>query len=223
MLSRCKSENAQMNLFPGLHEILFPSRCLGCSVLHQGLCPWCKRDWNIQSHISHLGQVPLISSIYYSRTVARILLASKEDGIAEADELVLQAMTHSLRKLYEISGNNPTLVPMPSASSANRRRGRAYVSHLAKQLSMSEGIQTRDILFHSRKVIDQSKLDASARNRNLSGAMSIKVRATRNRPVVLIDDLVTSGATFSEAIRVLKEGGYTPVAGITAFLAQPLR
>ncbi len=223
MLSLPKPQNVRVNFFPGVYEILFPTRCLGCSILHQGLCSQCRKDWIMKSHISHLEQIPLFSSIHYSKTVARILLASKEDGIEEADDLVLQALSYSLGKLSESTGSIPALVPMPSSPSANRRRGRKYVSHLANRLSKSEGIQTCDVLFHSRRVIDQSKLDASARARNLSGAMSIKVGATRKLPVVLLDDLITSGATFSEAVRVLKDGGYTPVAGITAFLAQPLR
>ena len=174
-------------------------------------------------HKSHLNEIPLLSSIHYSKTVARILLASKEDGIEEADDLVLEAMIFSFRKLVGIIGAFPLIIPMPSSPSANRRRGRKYISHLAKRLSAIEGIQSKDVLFHSRKVLDQSQLDAVGRARNLSGSMSLKVEPRRLRPVVLLDDLVTSGATFSEAIRVLNDGGYTPVAGITAFLAHPLR
>lgn len=228
MCGRFHSDPSQVTewhviLFPGLHQILFPSRCLGCSVLHQGLCSQCRKDWIMHAHTSLLKEIPILSSIQYSKTVARILLASKEDGIEEADDLVLEAMLLSTRKLVGLIGKFPTIIPMPSSPSANRRRGRKYVSHLATRLSAIEGIQTCDVLFYSRKVIDQSTLDANARARNLSGAMSVKVRAARIRPVVLLDDLVTSGATFSEAIRVLIDGGYTPVAGITAFLAHPLR
>jgi predicted amidophosphoribosyltransferase len=90
-------------------------------------------------------------------------------------------------------------------------------------LSQSQGIQMRDLLFHQRKVVDQSTLAGTARTENLMGAMSIKAASVFFRPVVLVDDLVTTGSTLSEGIRALETAGYTVAAGITAFLAQPLR
>ena len=212
-----------MKLFPGLEEMLFPPRCLGCLTLHRGLCKSCVKDWRIGDYRSRVSQVPILSSIQYSRTASRILLASKEDGIAEADDFVIRAMANSLENTREILGDVPPLVPIPSSSQANRRRGRNYIAQLTKILSQSQGIQMRDVLFHQRKVVDQSTLAGTARTENLMGAMSTRETSLFFRPVVLVDDLVTTGSTLSEGIRALERAGYTVVAGITAFLAQPLR
>jgi predicted amidophosphoribosyltransferase len=212
-----------MRFLPELNKILFPARCLGCSVLHEGLCDDCQKGWKFLAYETCIGEVPIFSSLLYSKTAGRILLASKEDGIREADELVLAALTFSFLNMKQILGDLPEFIPVPSSPASNRRRGRNYVRHLAQQLSLREGIQTQEVLFHSRKVVDQTTLVASARAINLSGAMSIKNGPRRHRPIVLVDDLLTTGATFSEAIRALNAGGYSVVAGITAFLAQPLR
>ncbi|MCX6430514.1 MAG: phosphoribosyltransferase family protein [Actinobacteria bacterium] len=167
--------------------------------------------------------MPILSSVQYSRTASRILLASKEDGIVEADDFVIAALVNSLKNTREMLGDLPHLVPIPSSSRANRRRGRNYISHLTQILSRSQGIQIRDVLFHQRKVVDQSTLSGAGRTENLTGAMSTKAGSVFFRPVVLVDDLVTTGSTLSEGIRALESAGYTVVAGITAFLAQPLR
>ena len=47
--------------------------------------------------------------------------------------------------------------------------------------------------------------------------------AGRGRDVILVDDLVTTGATLSEANRVLKIAGFAVVGAITACVALPLR
>lgn len=94
---------------------------------------------------------------------------------------------------------------------------------ILEQMDQSQGIAGRNILFHTRKVRDQSSLDARARGENLVGALGIRSagrRVPQTLPeVVLADDLLTTGSTMKEAIRTLESGGIRVLAGITAFVA----
>lgn len=92
------------------------------------------------------------------------------------------------------------------------------------------GITPLDILSHSRAVRDQSTLHASARGKNLEGAISVNLdvhqNIYKNNPeisVIIIDDLVTTGATLSEAARALHAGGFHVLGSVTACLAKPVR
>jgi predicted amidophosphoribosyltransferase len=92
------------------------------------------------------------------------------------------------------------------------------------------GITPLDVLAHNRAVRDQSTLRAAARIKNLEGALVVNFDAypvtNRNAPgisVIIVGDLVTTGATLSEAARALRTGGFHVLGSVTACLAKPVR
>jgi predicted amidophosphoribosyltransferase len=85
-------------------------------------------------------------------------------------------------------------------------------------------------LTHIRKVRDQSQLNLVDRSENISGALSISpdfttpIRAGNTGPkIIVIDDLITTGATLAEAIRALRTAGFTVLGAVTSCTAKPLR
>jgi len=156
----------------------------------------------------------------------RIILSSKESGIKAADDLIIDALSHSLHLLlrdFEIG----ILVPAPSRKSSNRKRGRDFLSVITHALARNESLDCMDLLVHTRKIKDQSELNAHERSENISRALAIN----RNKlpalgvdiDVILVDDLLTTGATLLEARRALEVRGIRVIAAITACLSPPLR
>lgn len=212
-----------MKLFVGLHELIFPPRCLACGALHQEICESCSRELQFRDYRSQVGGVPVFSTIRYSLKAGHILLAAKEDSVRKADDLLADALSLSLRRAMKSCGIRPTLVPIPHAKKAVRKRGRNFVGEITGQIAMREALPTRQIIRHNRKVNDQSLLDASSRLGNLSGAMGVIRRCGRPCEVFLVDDLITTGATLAEAVRTLEKAGFHVVAAVTALVALPLR
>lgn len=70
---------------------------------------------------------------------------------------------------------------------------------------------------------DQSGLHLEERWNNLEGAFVVKGEQVLPGGVLLIDDLVTTGATLCEAARALRYAGIKVIGAVTAALAQPLR
>jgi predicted amidophosphoribosyltransferase len=150
-------------------------------------------------------------------------MSAKEHGIEEADDLLVNAIRHSLSFSAETLRVDPILIPVPSTARAIRRRGRNFMVELTNRVGHMEDLPVRNILRHNRAVRDQSVLNARARFENLSGALSVCVRAGRGEAVFLIDDLITTGSTVNEAERVLTIAGFKVLGAITACMALPLR
>lgn len=210
-----------------LSDLIFPSRCLGCRQLGIGICSTCRASWHphiYRTSITGDGfSFPVYSAVAYSPVAQRVLLGAKESALQDADRLILQALTHSLAYFNSEVGI-ADLVPIPSRKANTRKRGRDFILEQTKAVAQSPQVQVRTILSHSRKVKDQTTLNSQSREINLRQSMRCANREdSSNIPVILIDDLVTSGATLREAGRALHRGGYTVIGAVTACVAKPLR
>ncbi|MEN9687577.1 MAG: hypothetical protein RL381_589 [Actinomycetota bacterium] len=212
-----------MKYLHALQELIFPSRCLGCSTLGLSICSQCRQGWHphiYRTFSRDAERFPIYSSIAYSPIASKVLLAAKERNRIQADQLILEALKRSITHCLKEVGSG-LLIPIPSRISIARLRGRQFVADMSYQLSDLVGAPTFEILTHARKVKDQSTLDAKARSRNLDGSM--KALRYVSGKAILIDDLVTSGATLHEAARALREKGIDVAAAVTACVAEPLR
>ena len=208
-----------------LSEILFPTRCFGCRALGPKICSKCRVLWNPHLYRSRLDSMHVYSAVLYSPVAQRIILSAKENGIKAADDLIIHALTHSLHLLmrdFEMG----ILVPVPSRKSSNRKRGRDFLSEITHSIAQSESLECMDLLIHTRKVRDQSGLNAHDRGKNIYQALAINrnnlPRLGVDTDVILVDDLLTTGATLLEARRALKVRGVRVIAAITACLSPPL-
>lgn len=112
------------------------------------------------------------------------------------------------------------LVPVPSAPAASRKRGhdpvRAIAAAAADRLrGLGLPATSIPVLRQARRVADQAGLSSALRAVNLAGAFEVAPRGTglltevrrRKAVVVLVDDIVTTGATLAEAARALQLAG----------------
>ncbi len=210
-----------------LSELIFPSRCLGCRQLGIGICSSCRLSWHPHIYRSTIStddfSFPVYSAVAYSPVAQKVLLGAKEGALHVADQLILQALTHSLAYFYSEVGI-ADLVPIPSRKMNTRKRGRDFILEQTYEISRTPLVSVRAILSHSRWVKDQSTLNSQTREINLSQSMRCANREEpTNIPVIIIDDLVTSGATLREAGRALYGAGYTVIGAVTACVAKPLR
>lgn len=212
-----------MDIFQSLNELLFPSRCIACGVLDQSLCLTCRRSWVMQVrrsslHLNAGERLDVISALPYSSVVQRVLLASKESAITRADALIAEALQYSIR--HFISNTKfDFITPIPSRASATRTRGRDFMESLARQAAMPLGIAVIPQLSITRTIRDQSGLNHKQRRNNLDGAFVTYSKEPSYGRVLMVDDVVTSGATLSEGAKALTYAGFDVVGAATAAVA----
>jgi predicted amidophosphoribosyltransferase len=172
---------------------------------------------------------PVFSAIQYSSIASRVLLSAKESQIKAADQLIVNGIVHAL-KLFINRYGPATLVSIPSRKSANRKRGRNFLQEITAAVALEVDLPYQSPLTHIRKVRDQSQLNLVDRSANISGAFSIssdfasQIYVGNTGPkIIVIDDLITTGATLAEAIRALRTAGFTVLGAVTSCTAKPLR
>ncbi|SKB04396.1 ComF family protein [Aeromicrobium choanae] len=146
------------------------------------------------------------------------LLAWKLGGTHTLDALMAHHLAAAVITLLGAE-RSVTLVPVPSTRRSRRERGRDLVADLAAAAARSLGTIGVDAtavgcLRLVRETGDQHALGRVERSRNLAGSMwSI---AVPEGPVVIVDDVVTTGSTAREAARALVAAGAVEILGAAA-------
>ena len=214
-----------MRMFSELSQLIFPTRCYGCNAIGLSICTLCRREWIPHYYKTQTSALSVHSALIYSPTASKIILAAKENGLQGADDLLIEAIIHVLNKA-RLDKAYFTLVPIPSSRQSQRGRGRSFIVDLTKTISKHTGIAVNDCLQVSRRVSDQSGLTRVERISNMQGAFSLKSGSILRGDAIVIDDVVTTGATLQEAARALNSQGFHAfgsVCAVTACVAQPLR
>ena len=103
------------------------------------------------------------------------------------------------------------IVPVPLAAARQRERGFNQSAHLANVVASEWRVPVwNDVLVRARSTDTQTRLTPEARRRNVSGAFRAVAAARarlRGAHVVLVDDVVTTGATLVECASALIDGG----------------
>ncbi len=129
-----------------------------------------------------------------------------------------------------VEAGPPLVVPIPLHAARRRERGFNQSAMLAKGLAQALGKRRAGkvppnagaCLRRKRSTIPQTGLSVAARRENLRGAFEVaRPEAVRGRCIVLVDDVMTTGATLSAAARALKRAGAARVMGLTLARATP--
>ena len=206
-----------------LLQLIYPPNCLICFATGSAICQGCTNNWQQDVKVGQVVKIPLYFTNFYNPDSAKIILAAKESGNQIAKSLLANSIAKSIRKAVtdlNLTGDI-ALVSIPSSSAAIRKRGRNHIQELTTEIINIERIHGTSllnlpILSISKKIKDQSNLNKAERMLNLSGAYLTKSPECSFNNLIIIDDLITTGASIQEGIRALSELNLRPVAIITA-------
>jgi predicted amidophosphoribosyltransferase len=206
-----------------LKELIYPNICICCGKTGAKICHNCSKYWLAKPNKSKVGNNCLFFVTTYDETTSPIILAAKELGSREAVKLIAVSITSSISfAILNLGLSQPIyLVTIPSQLSEIRRRGRDHIEDLVQEVITQLRQQNIDaiylpILKPVKKIKDQSDLNGLQRKENMSHAFIVKTSPISQSAVILIDDLVTTGASIQEGVRALAEAKITIDAVVTA-------
>ena len=213
-----------------LLDLLLPVPCAGCRRIGSAVCSDCAAALRrparaVRPSPQPAGLPPCFAVTAYDGVVRELLLAVKERGAIGLMPVLAAALASAVGSaVADTPAAGPlVLVPVPSRPAAIRSRGDDVVLGLARGAAAGlrrhgRPARVAPVLRHVRHVRDSAGLGATARAVNLAGALAVRPSGIRLPPaalVVVVDDLMTTGATVAEASRALRSAGVTVQAAAT--------
>lgn len=202
-------------------DLILPKQCGGCGAVATGWCDACADDLTVADDQPHLitprldPGVPVLSLGRYAGARRNAIVAVKEHGRTDLRRPLADALRAGLDHLltWGVLAAPLTLVPAPTRRTAARRRGGDPVTHIATQAARPPDQSVAAVLRFRAFTRDSVGLSSAARQRNVAGRV-VLTRPVAG-PVVVVDDVVTTGATVTESVRVLQTAGTDVVAVLT--------
>ncbi|MFE5680123.1 ComF family protein [Streptomyces erythrochromogenes] len=216
-----------------LAGLVLPVDCAGCGAARVLVCADCRGALGgavagpVRPSPRPAGLPAVQAAAAYEGAVRAVLLAHKERGALPLAGVLGAALAAAVLA----GGTGPgrgevALVPVPSARRQVRARGHDPARRIALAAAgrlRRAGVPARvaPVLGLRRAVADQAGLGARQRRENLAGALAVRrdgARLTGGARIVLVDDVVTTGATLAEAARAVRAAGLAagPAAGPAA-------
>lgn len=197
-----------------LLDVFAPTSCVGCKSPGSSICPRCESSIKLEPYPVQRQELKGFSLTSFESVAASAVIAFKDRGRTALKSWLARQLAEGLRCLDEA-----TLVCLPTSRAAFVRRGYRANHLLTQELARQSGYRYQPgVLEFSRELLDQRKLNAAQRADNLR--LSLEATRPPSR-VILVDDVITTGASLMEARRAIHASGGL-VTGFVVF-AETLR
>ncbi|MFE0750255.1 ComF family protein [Gordonia sp. NPDC058843] len=206
------------DVFDAGADLVFPVLCGGCGRPETRWCRRCERmlsDSPIAAHPRVDPGVAVWALGRYRGPHRQAIIAIKEHDRRDLARPLGAALARGVRALASWGelpdADRLLLIPAPTRRLTARRRGGDPVTAVAAYAApaLGGGVRVAPLLMTSAMARDSAGLDARARARNLRGAVRLRTggEPDRGATAILVDDVLTTGATATESVRVLSENG----------------
>jgi len=205
-------------------DIIFPVNCIACKEKGSLLCIKCLSSSPSAERESADWIFPIFD--YRHPPIKKAIWLLKYKGkqkIAEIfAEVIYGRVLEELTDLYQFENfREPILIPIPLALKRQRERGFNQATLLCNELVRLDKNQNfilkTNILVKPKDTLHQAQIEnRNDRLKNIIGSFMVKnAELIKNRNIILIDDVLTTGATLTEARKTLKQSGAKKVIAFT--------
>ena len=222
-----------------LFNLFFPKICLSCGREEEYLCQDCKATLEIlRIHFRYKTQH--LSDLYYSCGYQNLLIKKLvkffkyEPFIKELSKSLSSLIIEHLQSLenpppFLNGGQGFVLIPIPLEKRKLKRRGFNQAEEIGKELSKFLKIPLlNNVLMKTKKTPPQVELSDVERRENIKGVFLAQNNdLIKDKKILLVDDVYTTGSTMEECARILKRPttggcpGAKEIIGIVVARAEP--
>ena len=197
---------------------VFPPCCPACGRTisrRESFCPACLKTLYPTGPTAREGkqlpaEVKLFAAGYYEGSMREAIHRFKFSSHPGSAAILAPLLLDALKREKAGKDDFDLLVPVPSRPKRLRERGYNQSALLAEAVSAATGIPFSDTaLLKTRDTRAQHDLTADERRQNLTGSFSAS-EAVSGKRILLVDDVLTTGATACECFAALKAAGAVP-------------
>jgi competence protein ComFC len=213
-----------MKILKAIFNIVFPQRCVICKKINFSICESClsKAGLNEKETDNFIFTIYDYRDTIIRKTVWALKYKNRKDIARVIAEILHPSLLEELSDLKAFSNfTNPILIPIPLSKKRLRERGYNQALLICKELiKIDEGKNfslEENILIKIKETTHQAHIkNRRQRMQNLIGTFGIKnEEKIKKRNIILIDDVVTTGATLREAKKILKNSGAQKIIALT--------
>jgi ComF family protein len=223
--------------FNFIGDIFFPPACVACadSIPGGAICAPCRKSIDgfdtlfcgtcaarlpDQKKVCHKDAPYLLgaAAAYDDEPLRALIHALKFQGVESAAEPLAEILAEYVLRLG-LDLTEYIVTPIPLSAKRARARGFNQSALIARPLAKALGIPFEEHLLlriqHRKPQSDTE--DIFERRENIKGCFALAPGAdavVQNKKIVLVDDVTTSGTTFTEAARILKSGGVKKIVAL---------
>lgn len=221
-----------------LLDFFFPKYCVNCKAFGSYLCANCFIQLSFDTHVICLvcGKGSLdglthpvckkkhsidgvFCAVAYRKVAKKLIFVLKyQPYVSDIQHILVDLFYESLiqKELFTKNLHNAVFIPIPLSAKKLKLRGYNQSLLLAKGLAKKMNIPLADILIRTKNTKPQFGLSKLERKINMKDAFALKKRTKREyETAFLVDDVLTTGTTLSEAAKILKQHGFQKVWGVT--------
>ncbi len=194
-----------------LIDWLYPKSCLGCGRGKDYLCNFCERKIKKAGLRQKSGFEGLISIYKYDGLMKKIIEEIKYQHLSAGIEILGEKMAQSLKIDYPQTvahwqKEKFVLVPIPLYKGRENWRGFNQAGEIAMVLSPKLGLEYKEILERKKKGVHLARIHSHQRRMaEIKGVFGVKEGVEKEAKIILVDDVITSGATMTEALKTWKK------------------
>lgn len=233
-MAGCKNNQGLRRWFSAAVDLLLPPRCVACACILPAAGAFCELCWQTVTEIheacprcalpgastqcpacseDHPPFVWARSAFLYGGQVIPLVHRLKYTGAAHLCRPVAGFLDPGRSATGTESGLPGLLVPVPLHPRQLARRGYNQAGLLAREVSRWTGLPCNFVaLERLRDTPSQARLDQQRRRVNVGGAFRAAPSEVRGRRILLVDDVMTTGATARACAAALLEAGAREVA-----------
>lgn len=210
----CPFLSASLAVWSAWLNLIYPPTCGICGKLNSNfLCNKCQK--NLESQAKFKIEKNSNTNYYfeehlyifeYQGMIRKAILNYKFKDKSYLYQTIVNFLLKN-EKFFQILQSYDTIIPVPISKKRRKERGYNQSELIAKELSKKLTIKyNNQCLFKTKHIIEQSKLNKEERQKNIQGVYELyNPEMLKNKKILLLDDIYTTGNTVNECCRMLKQ------------------
>jgi len=191
------------SVFRDLSGLLVQNYCYFCGKIEEIICHECVISNLELAKIQYIQNIPILTMTTKDKTFSKLITSYKDEGVSNLVEPFSKILSVGLK--FFSKHQQVKVVNVPSTSKAILKRGFDPISLMTESACLMAGrrfIYEKRLLVNQRERKDQASLNFQQRKLNTENAF--KANFAETKPVIIVDDLITTGTSITQSIFALR-------------------